>query len=128
MILFSLVYLVMTFIYLFFNIYSFVYIGIFFLTTLNLFYYSLKIFWSIYYFWLNEYNLKYNFLLWIDIVNIISIFFNTKEFLILELLTFIMVFVVIITSVFVFFFCNYWIFFSDNYYIIFILIVHCNCL
>lgn len=103
MILFSCVYLSINFLYLFLNIYELGYIGIFFLTILNLIFCSIKIFWTIYYYWLYEYYEEYVILNWINFGNNLNVFWNIKENLLFNIIAFVMIFGASVVSTFVFF-------------------------
>ena len=128
MILYSLVYLIINYIYIFFNINSLGYLGIFYLAIINLFYCSLLIFWKIYILWLYNYSEEFIIMNWIDLSNNINIFWGIKENVINNIFAFIMIFGATIVSTFVFFEMN-----NDKegqnfiivlgYFIIFMLIV-----
>ena len=128
MILYSFVYLLISYLYLFINIYELSYIGIYCITIINLFYCSLLVFWKIYIFWLNNHVEEYIIINWIDLSNNINILWNIKENFINNIFAFIMLFGASIVSIFVYFEMN-----NDKegqnfiiilgYFIIFMLIV-----
>lgn len=128
MILYSLVYLTVNYIYIFININSLGYLGVFYLTIINLFYCSLLIFWKIYVLWLYNYSEEFIIINWVDLSNNINIFWGIKENTVNNIFAFIMIFGATIVSTFVFFEMN-----NDKegqnfiivlgYFIIFMLIV-----
>ena len=101
MILYSFIYLIINFIYLFLNINSLGYIGIFIITLINLLYCSMLTFWKIYDLWLNNYYIEYNIFNWIDLSNNINIYFNIKENFVNNIFSFIMLFGALIVTTFV---------------------------
>ena len=128
MILSSFTYLLINYLYLFLNIFELSYFGIFYITIANLLYCSIKIFWNIYLYWLNNFFEEIILLNWNNLSNNIHIFVEFKENFLNNLLSFIMILGATIVSTFVFFEMN-----NDKeghnfiivlgYFIIFMLIV-----
>ena len=106
MILSSFTYLLINYLYLFLNIFELSYFGIFYITIANLLYCSIKIFWNIYLYWLNNFFEEIILLNWNNLSNNIHIFVEFKENFLNNLLSFIMILGATIVSTFVFFEMN----------------------